>query len=50
MNEQELRDQIAKDIASIDLSEARQISADYYMACCRMKMVAESIAKNGLPK
>ena len=50
MNETELREQIAKDIASIDLTEAKEISADYYMACCRMKMVAEAIVRNGLPK
>ena len=50
MNEAELREKIAQDIASIDLTEAKQISPDYYMACCRMKMVAESIVRNGLPK
>lgn len=50
MNEAELREKIAEDIRSIDLTEAKQISPDYYMACCRMKMVAEAIVRNGLSK
>lgn len=47
--EKEIREKVFEEIMSLDLSEAKEISADYYMAAIRMRMVCASIAKAGAP-
>lgn len=44
-DEQEIRERIAQEIRQIDISEAKQISSDWYAASRRMLMVCESIAR-----
>lgn len=39
------RAKIAKEIEDIDISEAKQISADWYAATARMKLVCTLIAR-----
>lgn len=48
MTEQEIREKIAQEIRSLDLSEAKEISSDYYAAALRMKMVCAAVAEKGL--
>jgi hypothetical protein len=48
MNEQELRDQIAKELE--ELETPTNISSDYYAASKRTKNAAIAIVKQGLPK
>lgn len=49
MTEQEIRQKIHDEIMSIDLSEAKEISPDYFMAALRMRTVCAIIAEKGLP-
>lgn len=48
MTEQEIRKKVAEEIRSLDLSEAKEISADYYAATLRTRMVCAAIAEKGL--
>jgi hypothetical protein len=45
MTEQEIREHIAKEIEAIDLTEAKDISADWYAASIRMRTVCAIIAR-----
>lgn len=46
--EEELRKKIADEIRSIDLSEGKQISSDWYAASLRVQMICAVIAEKGL--
>lgn len=46
MSDQELREHIAKQIESIDLTEAKEISSDWYAASIRMRTVCAIIARS----
>jgi hypothetical protein len=48
MNEAELRSKIADEIRSIDLSEGKEISSDWYAASLRVQMVCAVVAEKGL--
>ena len=48
MTETELRMKIAEEIRSIDLSEGKQISSDWYAASLRVQMICAVIAEKGL--
>ena len=48
MNEQELRNQIAQDLAKLETPT--DISSDWYAASKRTKLAAIAIVKYGLPK
>lgn len=48
MTEAELRMKIAEEIRSIDLSEGKEISSDWYAASLRTRMVCAVIAEKGL--
>jgi hypothetical protein len=48
MTETELRLKIAEEIRSIDLSEGKEISSDWYAASLRVQMVCAAIAEKGL--
>ncbi len=50
MTETELRMKIAEEIRSIDLSEGKEISSDWYAASRRVQMVCAIVAQNGLPE
>lgn len=49
MTEQEIRKKIADEIMSIDLSEGKDISSDWYASALRTRMVCAVIAEKGLP-
>jgi hypothetical protein len=46
--EMEIRAKIAEEIRSIDLSEGKQISSDWYAASLRVQMICAVIAEKGL--
>jgi hypothetical protein len=48
MSEQEIRAKIAEEIRSIDLSEGKEISSDWYAASLRVQMICAVIAEKGL--
>lgn len=48
MTETELRLKIAEEIRSIDLSEGKQISSDWYAASLRVQMICAVVAEKGL--
>jgi hypothetical protein len=48
MTEEELRAKIADEIRSIDLSEGKQISSDWYAASLRVQMICAVVAEKGL--
>ena len=48
MNEQELREQIAKELEALETPT--DISSDWYAASKRTKIAAIAIVKQGLPK
>lgn len=48
MTETELRMKIAEEIRSIDLSEGKEISSDWYASALRTRMVCAVIAEKGL--
>jgi hypothetical protein len=48
MTETELRMKIAEEIRSIDLSEGKEISSDWYAASLRVQMICAVIAEKGL--
>jgi hypothetical protein len=50
MSEAELRAKIAEEIRSIDLSEGKEISSDWYAASLRVQMVCAIVAEKGLPE
>lgn len=47
MNEQELREKIAEELMNLDLSEAKEVSADYYAATLRTRMVCAAVVRHG---
>lgn len=49
LTETELRNQIADQILRIDLSDAKEISSDYFAGAIRMRLVASVVARKGLP-
>ena len=48
MTEEELRAKIADEIRSIDLSEGKDISSDWYAASLRVQMICAVVAEKGL--
>ena len=48
MTEVELRETIADEIRSIDLSEGKEISSDWYAASLRVRMICAVVAEKGL--
>jgi hypothetical protein len=50
MTEVELREKIADEIRSIDLSEGKEISSDWYAASLRTQMICAIVAQKGLPE
>jgi hypothetical protein len=48
MTETELRMKIVEEIRSIDLSEGKEISSDWYAASLRVQMICAVIAEKGL--
>jgi len=50
MSEAELRAKIAEEIRSIDLSEGKEISSDWYHAALRTQFVCAIVAEKGLPE
>ena len=45
IREKEIRDSIAKAIEAMDLSEAKEISSDWYGGSSRIRMVAAMMAR-----
>ena len=45
IREKEIRDSIAEAIEAIDLSEAKEISSDWYGGSSRIRMVAAMMAR-----
>ena len=48
MDEREIRERIYKELMSIDLSEGKEVSSDWYAASLRTRMVCAAIAREGL--
>lgn len=45
MTEEELRKKIAKEIMELDLSEAKEISSDWFASAIRTRMICAIIAE-----